>query len=87
MPTIHQSMPPPLPSRSDTADYGQPARLPFIERLAPFTVRETKDTAGIQLPEKTDDHAHFVDLPAWQMAKYTAYRDELAYEYEHRWRR
>ena len=66
--------------RSDTADYA--GRLDTIhQRLAPFTVRETKDTAGIHLPEKTVT-AHFVDLPAWQMAKYTAYRDELAYEYD-----
>ena len=69
-----------LPKPSDTADYA--SRLDTIHRrLAPFTVRETKDTAGIQLPEKTVT-AHFVDLPAWQMAKYTAYRDELAYEYD-----
>ena len=66
--------------RSDAADYGR--RLATIhQRLAGFTVRETKDTAGIHLPEKTIT-AHRVDLPAWQMAKYAAYRDELAYEYE-----
>ena len=65
---------------ADTTDYGR--RLETIhERLADFTVRKTKDTAGIHLPDKTI-RAHCVDLPAWQMAKYTAYRDELAYEYE-----
>ena len=67
-------------ARSDAVDYGD--RLATIhQRLARFTVRETKDTAGIHLPEKTIT-AHYVDLPAWQMAKYAAYRDELAYEYE-----
>ena len=70
-----------LPGRNaDAADYGR--RLETIhQRLAQFTVRETKDTAGIHLPEKTII-AHYVDLPAWQMVKYAAYRDELAYEYE-----
>ena len=70
-----------LPGRKpDPAAYG--ARLASIHsRLAAFAVRETKDTAGIHLPEKTIT-AHQVELPAWQMAKYAAYRDELAYEYE-----
>ena len=70
-----------LPARhTDAAGYG--GRLETIhQRLAGFTVRETKDTAGIHLPEKTIT-AHYVDLPAWQMAKYIAYRDELAYEYD-----
>ena len=69
-----------LAKHSDIDDYA--ARLETIhQRLAPFSVRETKDTAGIHLPEKTVT-SHFVDLPAWQMAKYTAYRDELAYDYD-----
>lgn len=70
-----------LPGRTtDAAAYG--ARLATIHRrLAPFAVRETKDTAGIHLPEKTIT-AHQVELPPWQMATYAAYRDELAYEYD-----
>ena len=65
---------------TNTTDYGK--RLATIhQRLAGFTVRETKETAGIRLPQKTIT-AHHVELPAWQMAKYVAYRDELAYEYE-----
>ena len=70
-----------LPAKhSAAADYGR--RLSTIhQRLAHFTVRETKDTAGIHLPEKTII-AHHVDLPPWQMAKYATYRDELAYEYD-----
>ena len=68
------------PRRSDAADYAE--RLETIhQKLERFTVRETKDSAGICLPEKTII-AHRVDLPSWQMAKYVAYRDELAYEYE-----
>lgn len=70
-----------LPAKhSAVADYG--SRLSTIyQRLAQFTVRETKDTAGIHLPEKTIT-AYHVDLPSWQMMKYAAYRDELAYEYD-----
>ena len=70
-----------LPGRTASATaYG--ARLATIHgRLDAFAVRETKDTAGIHLPEKTIT-AHEVELPAWQMAKYSAYRDELAYEYD-----
>ena len=65
---------------SESVDYG--SRLSTIyQRLGQFTVRETKHTAGIHLPEKTIT-AHYVDLPPWQMAKYAAYRDELAYEYD-----
>ncbi len=67
-------------SRSAAVDYG--SRLSAIyQRLARFTVRETKGTAGIHLPEKTIT-AHHVDLPPWQMTKYAAYRDELAYQYD-----
>lgn len=70
-----------LPTESgDTDDFAR--RLDTIhERIAQFTVRETKETAGVQLPDKTII-AHQVELPAWQIEKYTAYRDELAYEFE-----
>ena len=65
---------------SESTNYGE--RLAKIHRnLATFTVRETKETAGIHLPRKTVT-AHNVELPAWQMAKYAAYRDELAYDFE-----
>lgn len=65
---------------TDTTDYAK--RLTTIhQRLAAFTIRETKETAGIRLPQKTIG-AHYVELPEWQMAKYAAYRDELAYQYE-----
>lgn len=70
-----------LPSPSaDSSIYG--ARLDTIHRrLAGFVVRETKESAGIHLPNKTIT-THEVELPGWQIAKYVAYRDELAYEYD-----
>lgn len=69
-----------LPEKYSKADdYG--SRLSTIyEKISKFTIRETKDTAGIHLPEKSII-SHNVDLPTWQMDIYTAYRDELAYEY------
>ena len=71
-----------LPAQADdVAEYGRHLATVY-ERLAGFAVRETKETAGIHLPDKTVS-VHRVDLPAWQLAKYAAYRDELAYEYEH----
>ena len=70
-----------LPTHAgDKRVYGQ--RLGAIhQRLANFAIRETKETAGIHLPQKTIS-AHHVELPAWQMAQYTAYRDELAYAFK-----
>ena len=64
---------------ASAADYGHKLEGVF-DRLRGFAVRETKDTAGLDLPEKTVV-AHPVNLPPWQMRKYTAYRDTLAYEY------
>lgn len=69
-----------LPSHSDTGMYA--GRLSKIhERLVRFTVRETKETAGIRLPQKTIA-TRYVELPDWQRAVYASYRDELAYLYE-----
>ena len=70
-----------LPAKNAVSDdYG--GRLSTVyQRLSQFTVRETKDTAGIHLPAKTIK-PHRIDLFPWQMVKYAAYRDELAYEYE-----
>lgn len=52
-----------------------------MQKLKRFVVRETKESAGIDLPQKTIS-SRFVDLPNWQMLKYAEYRDKLAYEYE-----
>ncbi|MCY3614857.1 MAG: DEAD/DEAH box helicase [Bacteroidetes bacterium] len=68
-------------SMSDNkVEYGK--RLIKIHQLIKnFTVRETKETAGLYLPKKKII-THNVELPPWQMAKYSAYRDELAYQFE-----
>ena len=68
------------PTSDIKVEYGK--RLTKIHQLIEnFTVRETKETAGICLPKKKII-THNVELPSWQMAKYSAYRDELAYQYE-----
>ena len=69
---------PECPTQSEVAAYGQ--RLATImERLRGFSVRETKDTAGIQLPNKTLV-THLVKLAPRQATMYRSYRDQLAWE-------
>lgn len=50
-----------------------------LQRIKPFMVRETKTSAGIELPEKTIGTI-FVDLDEQQSSVYNSYRDQLAYE-------
>ena len=70
-----------LPSQPVNADEYANQIVRIHERLAPFSVRETKETAQIRLPQKTIT-THYVELPSWQMDTYASYRDELAYEFE-----
>ena len=48
-------------------------------RIRHFSIRDTKRTAGIELPDKTI-LTHFVELAPRQSAIYASYRDELRYE-------
>ena len=65
-------------SKTDISAYGQ--RLTAImERLREFSVRETKETAGIQLPNKMIV-THFVELAPRQAEMYRSYRDQLAWD-------
>ena len=68
-----------LPPRSSSvSEYGlQLAEV--MDKLKHFSIRETKRTAGIELPDKTI-LTHFVELAPRQSAIYVAYRDEMAYE-------
>lgn len=50
-----------------------------METIKPFSVRETKRTAGIELPDKTI-LTHRAELEPRQWAIYVSYRDELSYE-------
>ena len=50
-----------------------------FQKIRHFSIRETKDTAGIELPDKTilTHHAHLAPI---QSDIYASYRDSLSYE-------
>ena len=66
----------------------QPASIPeygrqladVMDRIKHFAVRETKCSAGLELPEKTI-LTHFVEMTSKQSAIYSAYRNEMSYEF------
>ena len=63
---------------TSVSEYGK--RLAGVmEKIKHFSIRETKRTAGIELPEKTI-LTHYVELAPRQSAIYVSYRDELSYE-------
>ena len=63
---------------ASVSDYAQ--RLDeLFRRIGPFAVRETKMTAGIELPGKTV-HSHKVAMGCRQAEIYTSYRDRLGHE-------
>lgn len=51
----------------------------IMERIKGFSIRETKETSGVELPEKTI-LTHSSELAPIQRKIYSAYRDEMAYE-------
>lgn len=51
----------------------------IIDKLKHFSVRETKDSAGLNLPNKTI-LTHFVALESRQAAIYSSYRDDMYYD-------
>ena len=64
----------------DAGDLKYAAKLADVmERVRGFTVRETKETAGLELPDKTI-RTIFVDMAPRQAAIYGSYRDALMYE-------
>lgn len=70
-----------LPGSVGKSDVGKYARrlAEIMDRIRNFSVRETKQTAGIQLPDKVI-RTHFVELAPRQAAMYRSYRDSLACE-------
>ena len=69
-----------LPGRSSSTtrnDYAQDLAGVW-PKLRPFSVRETKTSAGIELPEKSIV-THHVDLEAEQASIYAMYRDRMAH--------
>ncbi len=67
-----------LPSSTgDASEYGFHL-ADIMDKLKRFSVRETKDSAGLNLPNKTI-LTHFVVLESRQAAIYASYRDEMSY--------
>ncbi len=66
------------PDFTNTSDYG--LRLADVmDRIKNFSIRETKNSVSLELPNKTI-LTHLVELAPRQSAIYTSYRDEMAYE-------
>lgn len=65
-------------TKADVWEYGQKLGA-IMSRIRHFSVRETKRTAGLQLPNKTIV-THYVDLAPHQATVYRSYRDQLAWE-------
>ena len=68
-----------LPSEfAESSEYSK--RLADImDKIKHFSIRETKKTAGLELPDKTI-LTHFVELAPHQNEIYAEYRDKMAYE-------
>lgn len=70
-----------LPARpASMSEYGM-LLADVMDRIKDFSVRETKRTAGLELPDKTI-LTHFVELSPRQSAIYATYRDQMAYEFQ-----
>ncbi len=66
------------PNLDDISQYGEKL-VEVMNQIKHFSIRQTKATAGIELPDKTIQ-THTVELAAKQAKIYAAYRDEMAYE-------
>ena len=71
-----------LPSNSANPEKYSIRLTEVIAKIKFFSVRETKDSAGLALPGKTI-RTHVVKLAPKQAKIYTAYKDEMRYEYQH----
>jgi len=68
-----------LPSNPASASkYGKQLSN-VMESIRLFSIRKTKRTSGLELPNKTI-LTHYVDMTPRQLAIYTAYRKQMAYE-------
>ena len=70
-----------LPSSAGESEVDQYGRrlTRIMERIRSFSIRETKHTAGLQLPSKTI-RTHLVEMAPRQADMYNSYRDSLAWE-------
>jgi len=64
----------------EVADYGEKL-VDIMKKIKHFSVRDTKETAGLELPDKTI-LTHPVSLAPRQAEIYASYRDDMAYEFK-----
>lgn len=69
-----------IPCRNTSEDYGD-ALSEVGEKIRNFSIRETKLTAGLELPQKTII-SHYVTLQHDQAKIYRNYRDDLCHEFQ-----
>lgn len=67
-----------LPRTRSSADYGRQLTT-IMDRIRPFSIRETKQSSGVELPQKTI-LTHRVEMAPQQRSIYESYRDRLKYE-------
>jgi len=65
---------------TEVADYGEKL-VGVMKKIKHFSVRETKETACLELPDKTI-LTHSVSLAPKQAEIYASYRDNMAYEFK-----
>ena len=66
--------------RNERSTSGYSRRLADVMgKIAEFSIRETKRTAGLHLPDKTI-LTHYLEMAPQQLSIYNSYRNRLAYE-------
>lgn len=65
---------------AEAAGYGEKL-AGVMKKIKSFSVRDTKETAGLELPDKTI-LTHPVSLAPKQAEIYASYRDDMAYEFK-----
>lgn len=65
---------------AESAGYGE-VLSGVMRKIKSFSVRDTKETAGLELPDKTI-LTHSVSLAPKQAEIYASYRDNMAYEFK-----
>ena len=68
-----------LPSEFSQAPEYSKGLANVMAKIKNFSIRDTKETAGLELPDKTI-LTHFVELEPRQSAIYASYRDKMAHE-------
>ena len=70
-----------LPSHSNSSSNYSVKLSEVIQKIQGFSVRETKESSGIELPQKTI-RTHMVEMEDRQSEMYATYRDLMRYEFE-----